>query len=420
MSLAESLPVSAPGSTTAASLLQYVSNPFYMDKAPAGQLVGESESPEVFRLGTITKVESIAPSDIGIEEALAPKEVEKVTVSDPYVEQWSSEVRADVAAEESRADTFARNRREAGRWERKPRTAYYDEAGNLVDRTKKRGWGDPVSRNRFFGRLDSPGINAWRRLIPSARALGYLSDPNTHNVVLDFEGQVVTEMDEKARMWLSLCSDAVGIRSRATVMAEAVDEYVQEKQEAGKNPNDLRWLSIACGTALPSMKAATRAGIAPSLLLADLDDGAMSATVELGKEVGFKGTIQENHVNIFDANEMAKFRDELEKNGGLPDLIDAMGIFEYTGDNLGIDSVVFLRSMYDMLAPGGRLVFGQMRSDRPNPDFTMGVVSWPYVEMRSPRGFMEIIEKAGIPVRETRLYLPDDGAYTVGTIDKPL
>jgi len=96
-----------------------------------------------------------------------------------------------------------------------------------------------------------------------------------------------------------------------------------------------------------------------------------------------------------------------------------MGIFEYTGGNSKRDPVSFLKSGYDMLYPGGRLIFGQMLDTRPNPDFTMGIIGWPYVQMRSPAEIMEIVVKAGISPKEVKMYFPTDGVYTVVSIDKP-
>jgi hypothetical protein len=72
-----------------------------------------------------------------------------------------------------------------------------------------------------------------------------------------------------------------------------------------------------------------------------------------------------------------------------------------------------------MLQPGGELVFGQMRDDRPLPDFTMGVLGWPYIVMRSPAEVMQIVQDAGIETRSAQLYVPDDGVYTVCSITKP-
>ena len=83
-------------------------------------------------------------------------------------------------------------------------------------------------------------------------------------------------------------------------------------------------MSVACGTALPSIQGAMKAGIRPELLLADFDQKAMSATEQLAAEIGYTGTItrpaQEavgrEGINIFDVNEMSQLKDYLGDNGG--------------------------------------------------------------------------------------------------------
>lgn len=370
-----------------------------------------SNAPEVYRLGEVVAKTSIAYENLAIPEELKPRGIYSVEVADPYVEQYSPEVIIRVKTEELASDEQARQRREMGSWQRQPDTAYFDAEGNPQN---KHGWGDPVSRTAFFGNLNSPAIDAWRTNIPSAKALMYLSDPNSNLTVENSQGNIV-QMDETGRMWLSLCTDAVGIRSRATVMAEVVKDYAEARADM-----HVRWLSVACGTALPTMKAAIHAGVKPELLLADLDKNAMEETAKLGAEIGFEGVIDQHRINIFNPESMKKLGEKLDNDGGRPDLIDLMGIFEYTGENLGVDPIEFLKANYDLLAPGGRLVFGQMRSDRPVADFTMGTVSWPYVEMRAPSEFLKVIKEAGIPLDNTSIYLPKDGVYTVGVIDKPL
>lgn len=375
---------------------------------------------EIYQLGNILSTRIVDASDFGINSESAPAQILEAIISDPYVEQYSSADMMEVQISEASIDTFARDRRKAGLWERKQGTVYFDEHGNKLD---KKGWGDPVSRNEFFNNiLKSPAINAWRSKIPSANALADLSDPINKDFVVDNRGNTF-EVDDTAHKWLTLCTDARAIRSRGSVMASVVKEFIdQQKLTSGcEKVQSLKWMSIACGTALPAMKAALHAGIKPEMLLVDLDSKALEATKALADEIGFAGEMsQRSDVNIFVPEEMAGLRQELGSNGERPMLIDLMGIFEYTGNNLGVDPVQFLRSVYDMLHPGGRLVFGQMRDDRPVADFTMGVVSWPYVEMRSPKEFMQIIEAAGIPVKATKLYLPSDNVYTVGVIDKPL
>ncbi len=115
---------------------------------------------------------------------------------------------------------------------------------------------------------------------------------------------------------------------------------------------------------------------------------------------------------------MDELHRELLVSGGLVKMIDMLGIFEYTGPNLGVDPVGFLQSVWECLAPGGYLVTGQMRADRPRPDFTTGVVQWPYVELRTPDEFMAIIEAAGIDRNRVELHLPEDGVYMIAGITK--
>ena len=375
-----------------------------------------------YQLGIISERTGITPETLGIDADVAPSSVYTIEIEDPYVQHFSAEIYDSVKATEKEANDFAESRRLSGYWERKPGTAYIDE--NNVSATKK-GWGDPISRDRFFNKtLASPAINAWRSKIPSAQALADLSDPINIEFIKGKNGTDVP-VDHTAKEWLSLCTDAIAIRSRATVMADIVRSYVETSNELSEN--DYIWLSVACGTALPAMQGANSAGISPRLYLADFDNAALEATEQLAKEIGFTGNIStparealgKVTINIFDDEEMERLGAYLGDNGGRPRLLDLMGIFEYTGSNLGIDSAKFLRTCYNMLHPGGKLIFGQMRSDRPVPDFVTGVVGWPYVEMRSPNDFMKIIAEAGISPTATELYLPNDGVYTVGVISKP-
>lgn len=374
---------------------------------------------EKYRLGHIESVQEVSPEDFGISPELAPGAIYKVEVSDPYVNELDPDLLIAVQAREDQADAHARERREQGMWERKAGTAYVDSEGQTRD--KSRQWGDPVAHEEFFSELDSDGIRQWLTHIPSANALTILSDPVTTKNVVGRDGKTVAEMDETAKLWLTACTDAQAIRNRGTVMAELVNGYVADSIKNGEMSQEqaLKWMSVACGTALPAMKAALKAGIKPEMLLVDIDENALKSTQRLGEDIGYEGSLEQHTTNIFSENDMAELRTYLGDNGGRPRIIDLMGIFEYTGEHTGVDPAAFLRSNYDMLHPGGRLILGQMRDDRPNADFTMGVVGWPYIVMRTPEEVMQVVKDAGIPVESAKLYMPQDGVYTVCAIDKP-
>jgi hypothetical protein len=368
---------------------------------------------EKFQLGKITSERLVAVDKYEIPFEIAPSRVIELDIADPYLEALPETQKEEVQQLERLGNDLAKRRREAGAWKRQKGTAYKDQNGVLIE--DKKVWGDPVSMQVLDDTLQNEAFKAWRTLMPSSVALAYLSDPLSFHDITNKDGQILAPLDEEARAWLTACSDAIGMRSRATVLSELVREYVR----ISKSSSCLKWMSVACGTALPTMKAAVHAGIKPDLMLVDIDESAMDATEQLAEEIGFEGNITKRRTSIFRESRMSELREELGHNGDRPRIVDMMGIFEYTGENLKKDPVTFLKSNYEMLYPGGRLIFGQMRKDRPNPDFTMGAIGWPYVEMRSPKEIMEIIVAAGINPKEVSLYMPNDGVYTVVSIDKP-
>ncbi|MBL8121947.1 hypothetical protein JNM87_04340 [Candidatus Saccharibacteria bacterium] len=375
---------------------------------------GSRMGAEMYRLGDVASVAAVKPIELGLVNGSVPRAIYRLGIVDPYVAKYDDADRARYSDIEAGFDSMARAREVSGRWKREPGTVYFDAHGNPAEKGNKQ-WGDPESNERFL-RLAGPGLKAWSELIPSAKALMCISDPEAVVNVATLSGS--TEMDEEGRKWLTLSTDGRGIRSRGTTMAEIVRGYAEQRQFDGQ----VNWMSVACGTALPAMQGAMRAGIdnRTSLTLVDLDPDAMGSTQSLATDLRFQGDITQQRMNIFDPRKVQNLKERFEQSGQRIDLIDAVGILEYTSKELlGVDTAVFLRSYYDLLAPGGKLVAGQMRADRPNPHFTMGVIGWPYVVMRTPAELMKVVTDAGIPAENVTMYLPDDGVYSVISIDKP-
>jgi hypothetical protein len=365
---------------------------------------------EPYKLGKVTYAAHIHPEVLGIAACRTPRLIRQAQVTDPYVEVWDPADREYVALVETDADRHARERREAGLWQRAPGTAYFNDDTTAGDEPAGQ-WGDPVASARFFDGVDSPGMKAWKTLIPSARALLYLSDPWNHHTIDTAPGPVPT--DSNAKRLLSLATDAIAIRSRASVMAQLIADLHLDSSNNSRNTTPLRWMSVACGTALPAMKAAVNATIRPELLLVDYDRSALDLTRKLAELIGFQGQIETKRINIFNYDAMTALGEHLADTGRSPQLIDLMGIFEYTGTNLGVDPIRFLESIWGTLAPGGSIILGQMLTTRPLPDFTMGAVQWPFIEMRTLDEMLAVTTAAGVPAERTEVYLPADGVYAV-------
>ncbi len=369
-------------------------------------------APEVpFQLGTIVHSEQIEPAEVGVSATLAPASIVQVEVADPYIDLWPNEhVLRGKALEESAAE-IAETRRLAGFWDRAPGGAYIDNDVNTPLTKADDHWGDPVASQAFFNNLGSPAAEAWKRLIPSAQALLYLLDPLRFPSLT--EDECSYEIDARTRLMWSVVSDAIGIRSRSTVMASLCTNSLSNSS------GGVKWLSVACGTVLPAMQALVAAGLPADLMLIDWDEKSLAMAEELATELGVQGTTTTQRINIFDHAAMAELSATLLSQSRSPALIEMMGIFEYTGENLGVDPSTFLASAWDLLQPGGTLILGQMRSDRPLADFAMGVIQWPYIHMRSINEILQIIANAGIDTSTCRIYLPSDGIYAIVAIDKP-
>lgn len=346
-------------------------------------------------------------------EGVGDAKVWHVDVQDPFLDPavTSLEIQKSVLRDETYYNNLAANRRAEGLWTRKRRLAY-DINGNEVEIGS--GDTDPVHgiHTKFIEYVDSPSYRAWLRRFPSAEALQYPSDPHLHRTIKDSNG-VELAVDEYFTNFLKACSDGKGIRSRVAIAADIIERYYD-----GTGHHDLSWTSVACGTALPVFQTSRKlnGSFAPHITLMDYDTNALRVGKELHTFMGCHGDIVTVSENIFNPYVLQQYR---------ADIIDAMGIFEYIGDpviemqkKMGIDTspAKFLKACYD--AANKKVIFGQMSPDRPNPDFLMGVLGWPFIEMRSPQEVALIVEEAGIPLEQLNIYTTTDGVYVVYEINK--
>lgn len=151
----------------------------------------------------------------------------------------------------------------------RPPRMEYDEGGLAVLVPQNR-YSEQAFRNR-------PALTAWRtRLVPSALALFVVQNP------LEDRLPDGTKMDSDSRQWFIHANDAVGVRSRARVLAALVDKYIH-------NESENNWVSLASGAAIPVLEALREAkldGQRVYLTLVDKDPVALSWAETMAAQEG--------------------------------------------------------------------------------------------------------------------------------------
>ncbi|OFE16431.1 hypothetical protein BA895_19135 [Humibacillus sp. DSM 29435] len=275
-----------------------------------------------------------------------------------------------------------------------------------------------------------PTIAAWFKLIPRAVALDIIYDPEKGRLC---NGVV---LDEESIRWFKNIDDAIGIRSRAAVLRELL---LHEADKSGC----IAVASLACGAAQPvleTMAELLRDGRAAdsSVTLVDLDRESLGMAVRLADQHGITDRVTTVTGNILSLNgiDIAP-GPHLESGAGVGyDVVEALGFLEYLPPenqesytyNGVVDekrsragAVVFLKNAYDLVKPGGLLIFGNMLDETHKQlEFTLNTVQWPHIQPRSIKKMLQIIAAAGVdPAAEVDIYCPTDGVYAVYAIRKP-
>lgn len=258
----------------------------------------------------------------------------------------------------------------------------------------------------------APSLKVWReKLVPTAMALTSLYEPEAPNLPTG------DPIDEKSRSYFLHSVDAVGIRSRAAIMADLAAGRVSDDGSA------TRWTSIACGAAIPVLDAVGRHAYADvRLTLVDLDPRALE---HAAAKAGERGLVESVHFELLKRNVIKDLivTDNLVRELGAESqhLVDMLGIFEYIHtDYDGFKSAAaFLANAFRLVAPGGALVAANMLDTHPQLHFIQRGIGWPRVFPRSLDQIHGIVVDAGIDPDWVTVRIAEDGVYAVFEIAKP-
>lgn len=257
---------------------------------------------------------------------------------------------------------------------------------------------------------DNPALLEWARSMMTAKALYPLQRPySTHlpGVTKDNEPLLNgVEIDANSRQFLLHGLDAIGIRTRAVVMADLVKKYYRADEQN-------RWVSLACGAAVPVLDSLKCVGDNKnvSLDLIDIDQDALNFADRLASEQGLE---KNQHYTLHQSNLVKELiiSDRLVDSMGekSAQIVDMMGIFEYFEHP---QAVKMMKNAYRLVDDGGVLIAANMLSSRPQLAFNQRGVGWPGIHPRSTEELAAIVEDAGIDKENVDIYIPTDGIYAI-------
>lgn len=281
--------------------------------------------------------------------------------------------------------------------------------------------------------IDSaPGVSEWLDLVPTAAALSYIYNPEQERL----PGGTIPSA--KMRAFLRNLSDGIGIRSRP-----AITRYIMERERIANPEAHLREVSLACGIAQPTtdyLHELAMSGVdsemMPHFTIVDFQAQAIKEARRYARSQGVSEYITTRLRNIVSPEGIALegFTDAvLRREPRKYDLVEAVGFLEYLkkGDRKPeykrvmkksrkprTDAIGFMKNAYDLVAPGGIFMFGNMRDTHPQLEFTTNVIQWPHIQPRSISEMIQYTQEAGID-GEIEVYCPQDKVYAIYVIRKP-
>jgi hypothetical protein len=262
------------------------------------------------------------------------------------------------------------------------------------------------------------GTQEWGLLMPSARALYYLT--HLDDTILP-SGQ---RFAPKATEFMRDMDDGIGIRTRKRIASEIVRGYIIHAED------DVQCLSLACGAADLMLETIATTNNRVFLRLVDTDDASLDLARRIAEDEGLVEGVNYEIVGVSSSSHPEKtaaqrnlLRSMVASNSLVKTLgyesqrvVDAIGINEYFDDKT---AARFLANAYSCVEPGGVLLTSNMLNDRSQMNINQVAIGWQnIIKPRSIDDLVAMVQSAGLPLEQTRLVIPEDGIYAVIEVRK--
>ncbi|HMR72921.1 MAG TPA: class I SAM-dependent methyltransferase [Candidatus Saccharibacteria bacterium] len=249
----------------------------------------------------------------------------------------------------------------------------------------------------------NPTILAWKKMMTTAMALHPLQRPHTDRL-LDEEG---TEVNSDARKLFLYGQEATIIRSRGAIFSWRM----------GLRDGDIKnGVGLGGGAAVPECDAIAKMLLQPFMTYVDMDEKALKHIAETAREVG----ISADSYKTVQAHLLKDFLFAKQQHPDMPeenfDMVDLLGLIDYFNKEMAIR---LLAKSYELVKPGGVLIFSNMLDENPTLKFNQQVVEWPGVIPFSLADIAAIAKHVAGP-ENSAIYVPEDRGYGVAELTKPI
>lgn len=197
--------------------------------------------------------------------------------------------------------------------------------------------------------------------------------------------------------WLGIMN-AQAVRNRLKLVKRELKDAIKE---ISKNSEQIRLLSLACGSAQAVIEVmAELKELDIRATLVDLDLTAIAYATRLAEKYEVKDKI------VFVVGSISNL--ERSANGTRPHIIEMVGFLDYRSKDKAVHLV---HRISNILVPGGIFLTANMC---PNPEqhFLKWVINWSII-YRKPRELAEIITEGGFPTEGCRIVCEPYGLHAV-------